>query len=1660
MSDLITIVRKWGVKLLRIAGLAIAGAFILSLTLSLLIQIPAIQQRLVQRAVSLLEEKINTPVSLDQISIRIPKTIVLSGLYVEDQKRDTLLYVGKLSVNTNLLALLRNKIELKEIGLEKLTGTVTRSPEGVFNFDYIINAFAGDSSQEKAAETASYDFSIRAIELKQLHLAYRDAMNEDEAEASVDHFKINAREFNLNKSVIKIGDVAVSGVTATVVQGKMPQPTLPDEEENSAFPIDLGIQSVELADIDIHYRQVATGLVVALALGNSRIEADALDLQDNKIVLDEFSLTNTTLAYQQQKIHPAGPEPVDTMKATANETTGPAWYVVLKKLTLANNNIQYNDFNYPQAQGLDPNHLSLKNITLEAKEIELREHAYTVQLDQLSFLDKAGFEVRALQADLQVTSQQASVKNFFLETSNSKIQLEVHSEFASLTTLATDYPSATINLTITDSKVALPDIVFFQPGLLHDIPLNLPTEAVVQVNATLSGTIADLLVQSLSIKTLEETLLQAQGTIKGLPEVDQTQLNIVLKKFYTTQKDIKAIVPDTLLPASLTLPQWAQLSGDFSGTVSAPRMNMLLDSDLGKITMQTAVTSAPQPGYTTSIHLHHFNAGKFLQQADWGTVDLTASLKGTGLSTEEVDATFKVVLNELTMNGYTYKDFQLEGGIAKNIASVKGGMTDPNLLFQLNGNIDLGDEETPGMYGVDLKIKNADLRALNITGEPFSVHGDFLVDLKDLENLNGMLAIRNAAIFKNGQLYKVDSLVLTSVNHDEGTSIKLDSDIIQGEFSGSFNLAHLPEVMTQYFHTYYALQDTVRAHEMDPQYFEFALSIKNTALLTHVLFPDLKRFVPGEIRGVFNSEEKNLDINIHIKEIEYASVTAKDLLFNVSSDHRKLEYKLTSSTIEAGDIHIPLLDFSGRVGSDSVTSRLIIYDSLQQERYVLAGIFYSMEDLYKFHFLPDQVMLNYDRWSVPPDNYLAFGNSGFQAHQMVLTNNRQEIKLKAHAHRDSALSVSLRQLEIQTLANMALSKDTLIRGQLSGDIRIQATPGKEVSANLKIDGLALSEFALGDIHMAVEQNSAERYDMELTLKGPSSDARVKGYYQASETSPQLDVAAEILALDLRAIEPLLFGHVQEMRGNLKGSLTLAGAVNDPEVNGDLTFAQVSFIPSYTKSKLKLENETIFFSRKGIALRNFEIQDNQNNALRVSGTLEAESNQPFKFNLVATARNFLVLNTRERDNELFYGVVRMNTTTRINGTSDHPEIDMEVSLVDGSELTYIVPQEELSVMEQEGTVKFVVNNPDENPFLKSLGDEIKNSTEVPVITGITLTAKIALSGKETFNIVIDPVTGDKLVVKGNTTLTFDMDPKGNMNLAGRYEITSGSYGLTFYKLVKRDFQIQKGSSITWAGDPLNATLDITALYQVETSPADLLINQVDASQDMSQYSQRLPFMVHLNVKGYLLKPDISFALDMPEQKRNALGGSVYAVLQDINTRETDLNKQVFALLILQQFVADNPFQTQGGSGLENAARTSVSKLLTDQLNRMSGNIKGVQLSFDLKSYEQFTDGKTEDKTKLQLGLSKTLFKDRLVVKLSGNVNPDGTENQQENLSDYIGDLALEYKITNDGRFRITGFYNSNYDMIDGELKETGVGLIYIKDYNSLRELFKANGNGVK
>ena len=299
----------------------------------------------------------------------------------------------------------------------------------------------------------------------------------------------------------------------------------------------------------------------------------------------------------------------------------------------------------------------------------------------------------------------------------------------------------------------------------------------------------------------------------------------------------------------------------------------------------------------------------------------------------------------------------------------------------------------------------------------------------------------------------------------------------------------------------------------------------------------------------------------------------------------------------------------------------------------------------------------------------------------------------------------------------------------------------------------------------------------------------------------------------------------------------------------------------------------------------------------------------------------------------------------------------------------------------------------------------------------------------------------------------------LRLTGTYEIEEGAYQFSF-NFLRRKFDIEKGSKITWLGEPTSAQLDVTAKYIANTAPLDLVEDQITEQTQRNYYLQKLPFEVLLNLEGELLKPQLTFDIVLPtEQNYNVSGdilGTVRNRLAQLRQEPSELNKQVFSVLLLNRFVGQNPFASSGSGGGFNAgsfARTSVSKLLTEQLNQLAGGLLGgVDLNFDVASSDDYTTGERRSRTDLNVGLSKRLLNERLTVTVGSNFQLEGPSPSQQGSNNIAGNVSVNYQLSKDGRYMLRFYRKNEYEgLVDGYVIETGLGFIISVDYNNFRQL---------
>ncbi|HEY8935916.1 MAG TPA: translocation/assembly module TamB domain-containing protein [Cyclobacteriaceae bacterium] len=1651
-----TAFRKYLLKVLKtLRWIIISLLFIFCLAV-LLIRTPYIQNLITQRVVSFLEKKIGTTVSLKKLYIAFPKSIVVEDLFLEDQKTDTLLFVRKLSIDTDLWKLINHEIEFNTTKLHYAVANINRTKkDSTFNFDYIIKSFTEESTPIDTTQSSSpWKFAVNKIELAEIRLHYKDQYAGNDFSINLGDLELSMDEFNITQSRYKIASLEIrntksslnqfEGTAVTKINNNIPQ--------SDSIPVDLDFNSLHLENVKFNYAQEGREKIIA-DIGDLKAASNHIDLKNYLVDLSSVDLGRSFVSYQQIKNNAKQREP--SPKENTNDTINSTWKIKVQELTLSDDGLQYYDFNSPKSnQPFDPNRFWIFELQSTIKNVLIDGNDLKANLENLSLRERCGLSIQSLKSEIIMANNIVSLNNFSCITSNSRLALRATTSLEQFSKTPIDYGKINVALELVNSKIGMRDISYFVPtSIIDSLPIHIPKHTTAIVDTKLKGKINDLSIVNMQLHLLDSTIADIQGKMQGLPDTDHTQVDLTLNHLYTTHKDLKSIMTPSLLPSSINIPNKINMTATMQGTFNKPEIMASIESSDGTLTLNGGMSLTSPTSYHAHVVTENLNIGRVLMQNNMGVLNMELSLKGSGTTMKDLDVALDVTVSKFNYNHYEYNDFKLQGNMKNYFFSGAALLHDKNLDFSLNSEVSYQNDTLP-IYKINFDLKNADFKELHFTDRPLRAKATILANIitNNKEMINGKISVGNTALFNGKNLYQADSLLLISINQKpDKSNIAIRSDIVSGDFNGTFDLFSLPQILKRHINQYFSLQDSSVTNLQEAQNFIFTLSIKNNDLLTDFILPDLQPILPGEIQGEFDSEQNILNVTADLARLKYASTGIDSLSFRIKSDNNALRYRLSLKNVTVDTLHLHALRIVGKIANDSIRTALTILDSLNEKRYTLAGEILSRADKFRFHFIPDRVMLNYKKWNVPPDNYFEIGNRVVKANNFSIARDNE--KLSLISAKDSSLVFQFKNFQLSNVTKI-FSGVIPATGELSGELKLAAFKQNELNSKLDIHALEILGKPWGNAVVNLK-HSQGKYDLNLNVSGRKTNLVAVAVYNTSAQNQLYSIDLKLSPFDLTLLEPLSSGQLKDVKGLANGTLKISNNPKDPFINGELSFSNSSFIVTSLNNLFSLDNETIRFQKDGIVFNDFKIKDARKNNLTIQGNLLTQNYKTFSFNLRAVANEFQVLNTVKKKDDLYYGLLKVNGNAKITGSTNDPDIKASVSLSHDSNLTYIVPENKKIVQEQKGIVKFVSKNKIKDPFIAGL--QLDDTTQASFLN-LTLTADITLHDQSTLNIVIDPMTGDKLSVNGNATLLLDMDPSGNTNLSGRYEVTKGFYNFSFHNLAKRQFTIEKGGSITWAGDPLNATMDLKARYDIETSPLDLVYNQINTTDqsEINSYSQRLPFIVYLMIKGKLLVPQISFALDMPDNTRNIFGGAIYAKLQDINTRESDLNKQVFALMILKRFMSDNPFESKSGAGLNNTARASVSRLLSEQLNRLSENVKGVKLNVDIKSYNNYTGSEIQGQTKLQLGISKNLFNDRLVVKLSGNVDLEGQNNEgNASASDYIGDLALEYKLTSDGRLRVTGFRNSNFDMIDGGLIETGTGLIYIKDYNTLRELFKSN-----
>ncbi len=208
----------------------------------------------------------------------------LEGVYLEDQKADTLLYAGKVKVNITDWFFFKDKADLKYIGLEDAVIKLNRT-DSVWNYGFIMNYFAGtDTATVK--KDAGISFSLQRIELKNVTFLQKDAWKGSDMTVRMGTLSVDADEISAGKKLIAIKNIELANPYFSTLSypGKF--------KDTSSSKMDWDIRLAHLKITDGRFRQDQNNYTPTVAyFDGSHIDFGAINASIDNLRFKSDTLT-------------------------------------------------------------------------------------------------------------------------------------------------------------------------------------------------------------------------------------------------------------------------------------------------------------------------------------------------------------------------------------------------------------------------------------------------------------------------------------------------------------------------------------------------------------------------------------------------------------------------------------------------------------------------------------------------------------------------------------------------------------------------------------------------------------------------------------------------------------------------------------------------------------------------------------------------------------------------------------------------------------------------------------------------------------------------------------------------------------------------------------------------------------------------------------------------------------------------------------------------------------------------------------------------------------------------------------------------------------------------------------------------------------------------
>ena len=1274
----------------------------------------------------------------------------------------------------------------------------------------------------------------------------------------------------------------------------------------------------------------------------------------------------------------------------------------------------------------------------------------------LSFVERSGFELKEADGHFYVYGGKIKVDDAHLRTERSTINLDYCLLDGSDWLIYRDYINAVpMDCRVSNCVVASEDVGYFAPAMWRW------RTVIRNATASMKGTVADFVGEVENVTLADGGTLKGSGRIKGLIDVERTKFDIKVNRVRATTVELASLVGRI---ANLSIGDGAQqyinrvksidASGRFCGTIRdfEADAKAVIGSG-GTVGLECAMTNPVKgrKGLEVSVATQNLNLSTLLATSVLGNTTFSADFTAEIGDNTPIALRGKGNVSRLALKGYDYENLVLVADIEDNY--IAGSLTADDKALKLDAQavIDLVEKDKL-QYDAVVELARADLHAMGINKRDsvsvLSCNVGLSASGKSFDGMNGVVRVADAKYKTVGAACDADLIELTLMSDEDARTVTLESDFADAVFESRTPyknvIYYLRNLLMQYIPLLYDESARTNIHnevaKIGNEIAILSVTTKDIDPLLSCITKGLEVAEGSKVEMLISPSDKSFVMHASSEYMMHSNYLATNLDLRAGNMGDSLAMSMVAKDLYAGAFHFSGVDVHGGAKDNNIRLDAIFADSLQGlQGEVSANAKLSRRNnrrnvlvtLNQSSFTNDNTS-----WQITTDG-IEMDSSRVDIRRFAVRSASQELYVNGVASRSDQDSVymNLRNFSLAPFTQITNRIGYVVDGRTNGYATVHSVlKDSRIEARIEMDSVSVSGISVPDLLLVSRWDfGRSRASLDITTRKDSTRV-IQGYFAPSKMRYYARMQTEGVKMSL--LDPMLPGIISGTEGVASVDVNISGEGRMAELKGEIEVDSLATTIDYTQCRYSAPKATVKVQNNRFMAEKVPMFDKYGHEGTLSLDVSLAHLSNIEYNIDVKANNMEVLNTTEQDNSMFYGKVFATGTGSVRGDKAGVKMDFVAHSDDNTK--FFMPLTDNSEIATADFVTFAKEERDTTSFLarKKLIFENRQKQRSSSDGAMDITLSLDIRPNAEAQLVIDPTVGDIIKGTGEGQINMRINPQADIfEMYGDYTIQKGSYLFTLQSVINKWFDIEPGSTIQWTGDPLDAILNIDAVYKLKASLQPLLAGSLSSA---NRTTRAVPVECFIHLTDRLMQPTVTFDIVVP-----SADSEVQSLIASALATPESKSQQFLYLIVANSFISETTNAMTTSMGASATAATGFEMLSNQFSNWLSSDDYKIVLRYRPRT-EQMSD-------EVDFGFSKGLVDNRLLIEVEGNYIVDKAQVVNAN-SNFTGEAYLTWLIDSAGTLRLKGFTHTidRFDENQG-LQETGIGIYFKEDFNNAKDL---------